>query len=106
MTTLSRVYKTHRYEELSNGDLLHLHPTIVNPIALPGRRLVQSPFFFLCIGIFTLVDRPILPLLERSARMTPRSVLLPGVSGFVQRMQDGKRADLGQPIGSCTQSTL
>src|SRR5512135_243883 len=61
--------------------------------------------FFLRRGIFTLVDYAILALLESSASMTPRSGLLPTVSGFVQRMQDGKRADLGQAIGSGTQST-
>ncbi len=59
------------------GTCLIADTTKANPIVLPGHRFVQSPFFSLCVGIFTLVDRPIFPFLERSASMTPRSVLLP-----------------------------
>ncbi len=39
------VVRRNRDEEWFDRDLPHLHSTRVNPSALPGRRLVQSPFF-------------------------------------------------------------
>ena len=88
------------------GSRLIADTTKADPVLLPADRLVQSPFFFLCRGIFTLIDRAILPFFQRSAGMTPRSALLPGVPGFVQRMQDRKGAHFRQPIGSHPQSAL
>ena len=43
---------------------------------------------------------------KRSAGMTPGAVLLPGIARFMQRMQDGECADLGQPIGDGSQRPL
>src|SRR5438876_9207653 len=100
------VAKKNRDEEWFDKDLPHLHSTRVNPLAPPGRRLVQSPFFFLRIGIFTLVDRPIFPFLERSASMAPRAIFLPAVARLVQRIEDRKGAHLGQPIAGLTQCAL
>src|SRR6266496_1962091 len=96
------------WTRLENGGkfLPHLHSTRVNPLAPPGRRLVQSPFFFLRIGIFTLVDRPIFPFLERSASMAPRAIFLPAVARLMQRIEDRKGAHLGQPIAGLTQCAL
>src|SRR5579863_5813798 len=47
-----------------------------------------------------------LPLVERGAGLTPGAVLLPGVAGFMDAMQDGEGADLWQPIRGVTQAAL
>jgi hypothetical protein len=43
-----------------------------------------------------------LALVERRTGLTPSAVLLPGIAGFMDAMQDGERAHLWQSIGSLT----
>lgn len=93
-------------EEWSDTALPHLHTTRVNPGALPAERLVQFPFFFLRRGVFFLVNGPILPFFESSARVTPGAILLPTGACFMQRMQNGEGPHLGKPIASLAQGAL
>ena len=62
--------------------------------------------FSLRRGIVAVLHRCIFPFFERSASVTPGAILLPGVAGLVEGMQDRERTHLGKPSAGLAQGAL